>query len=273
MKVLVTGAKGMLGQDLCPILEDNGYDVVETDLHNLDITNLNMCEEFIMNESPDLVIHCAAYTNVDKAEEDVETATLINATGTENVAKACAKADATMVYISTDYVFNGEGTEPYQPNDKTDPLGVYGKTKWQGEEAVKKHCEKYYIARTSWLYGHHGKNFVETMLSLKDKPELKVVDDQIGCPTWTVELANGILKILDKPFGIYQVCGSGVTSWYGFAKEIFEMSGLDVNLKPCTTEEFPRPAKRPKYSVMDNGKLCRDWRLALKDYLELRIEE
>ena len=111
------------------------------------------------------------------------------------------------------------------------------------------------------------------MLSLKDKPELKVVDDQVGCPTWTVELANGILKILDKPFGIYQVCGSGITSWYGFAKEIFEMSGLKVNLKPCTTEDFPRPAKRPKYSVMDNGKLCRDWRLALKDYLELRIEE
>lgn len=273
MKVLVTGAKGMLGQDLCPILEDNGYDVVETDLHNLDITNSKMCEEVIKNESPDLVIHCAAYTNVDKAEEDVDTATLINAAGTENVAKACAKTDVTMVYISTDYVFNGEGTEPYKPNDETAPLGVYGKTKRMGEETVLKHCKKYYIARTSWLYGHHGKNFVETMISLKDKPELKVVNDQIGCPTWTVELSNGIIKLLDKEYGIYHVCGSGSTSWYEFAKEIFELSGLKVNLKPCTTEEFPRPAQRPKFSVMDNGKLCRNWRLALRDYLELRIEE
>ena len=271
MKVLVTGANGMLGQDLCPILEDEGYEVIETDIHNLDITNETQVKEFFLKEKPNFVVHCAAYTNVDKAEEDIETARLINAKGTENIAKACAEIDATMVYISTDYVFNGQGIRPYIPTDKPEPLNNYGLTKFEGEEAVKKYCKKYFIARTSWLYGIHGKNFVETMISLADKPELKVVDDQVGCPTWTVELANGIVKLLEtEDYGIYHVCGSGSTSWYGFAKEIFEKMGLDVNLKPCTTDEFPRPAKRPAYSIMDNNKICKNWKVALKSYLELR---
>ena len=223
------------------------------------------------SERPDFVIHCAAYTNVDKAEEDVETARLINSRGTENIAKTCAKINAVLVYISTDYIFNGNGVKPYLPSDKADPIGVYGLTKWEGEEAVRKYCEKYYIFRTSWLYGVHGKNFVETMISLADKPELKVVDDQIGCPTWTVELANGIVKLISEAnYGTYHICGSGQTSWYGFAKEIFDLAGLKVNLKPCATEEFPRPAKRPKYSVMDNNGICRNWKIALKNYISLR---
>lgn len=277
-KVLVTGANGMLGQDLCPILEDNGYDVVETDVQTLDITNPKMVDEVIGKEKPDFVIHCAAYTNVDKAEEDINTARLINSKGTENIAKTCKKYDAVMVYISTDYVFDGgvnvKRTEPYKPLDKAAPLNNYGLTKWEGEEAVRNNLEKYYICRTSWLYGHHGKNFVETMISLADKPELKVVDDQVGCPTWTVDLANAIVKIIEvKPFGTYHTCGGGNTSWYGFAKEIFNLAGLNVNLKPCTTSEFPRPATRPAYSIMDNGGLCRDWKLALKDYMSLRIEK
>lgn len=270
MKVLVTGANGMLGQDLCPILEDVGAFVIETDVDTLDITNEDMVNNVLNDIHPDMVVHCAAYTNVDKAEEDIETAEKINVKGTENLAKACSKLDITLIYISTDYVFDGEKNTPYLPTDKTNPQNNYGLTKLKGEEAVKKYCEKYYIARTSWLYGHHGKNFVETMLSLADKPELKVVDDQIGCPTWTVELANGILKLLSKPYGTYHVCGSGNTSWYGFAKEIFNQSNIEVNLKPCTTEEFPRPAKRPKYSVMENEKICRNWQVALHDYLELR---
>ena len=270
MKILVTGANGMFGQDLCPILEDVGAFVIETDADTLDTTKSDEVEQALTDIHPDMVIHCAAYTNVDKAEEDVESATLINVTGTENIAKICGKLDIPLIYISTDYVFDGTKTEPYTPDDIPNPLSVYGKTKLQGEEAVKKYCEKYYIARTSWLYGHHGKNFVETMISLAQKDELKVVDDQIGCPTWTVELANGILRLLQKPYGTYHVCGSGSTSWYGFAKEIFEQSNLKVNLKPCTTEEFPRPAKRPKYSVMDNAKICRNWQTALHDYLELR---
>ena len=269
--VLVTGANGMLGQDLCPILEDEGYEVIETDIHNLDITDEKQVFDFLSKEKPNFVVHCAAYTNVDKAEEDIETARLINAKGTENIAKACAEIDATMVYISTDYVFNGQGTRPYLPTDKPEPLNNYGLTKLEGEEAVKKYCKKYFIARTSWLYGIHGKNFVETMISLADRPELKVVDDQVGCPTWTVELANGIVKLLEtEDYGIYHVCGSGSTSWYGFAREIFELLKLNVNLKPCTTDEFPRPAKRPAYSIMDNNKICKNWKVALKSYLELR---
>ncbi len=271
MKVLVTGAKGMLGQDLCPILEDEGYEVIETDLYNLDITNKKNINEFFETSKPDIVIHCAAYTNVDKAEEDKETAFKINFEGTKNIADICKKSNITLVYISTDYVFDGTKEGKYQPNDKPNPINIYGESKLAGEKAVQE-CEKYYITRTSWLYGHHGKNFVETMISLKDNPEIKVVDDQTGCPTWTVELAGGIIKILqeEKPYGIYHVCGSGKTSWYNFAKEIFNIGGFSVNLKPCTTSEFPRPAKRPKNSIMENNKICRDWKTALKEYMDLR---
>ena len=275
MKILVTGADGMLGQDLCPILEDYGHEVIETDLPEIDITKPDVILDVLSSEKPDAVIHCAAYTNVDKAEEDIESARLINKTGTKNVAEVCAKLDIPIVYISTDYVFDGKSNVPYLPNSLKNPINNYGLTKSEGEDEVRKLCEKYYIVRTSWLYGHHGKNFVETMLSLANKDELKVVDDQTGCPTWTVELSNGIAKILEenKPYGIYHVCGSGSTTWYGFAKQIFEFSKLNVNLLPCKTEEFPRPAARPHYSVMNNDKICRDWKLALKDYLDLRIAE
>lgn len=270
-KVLVTGAKGMLGQDLCPMLEKAGYTVIKTDVDNMDITNFENVKSVISKEKPDIIVHCAAYTNVDKAEEDIKTARLINSTGTENVAKICGENDITMVYISTDYVFAGDKKEAYLPDDKTNPINNYGLTKLEGELAVQKYCSKYFIARTSWLYGLYGKNFVETMLSLADKSELKVVNDQVGCPTWTVELAGGILKLLQtKEYGTYHVCGSGQTSWYEFAKEIFKQANLNVNLKPCTTEEFPRLAKRPLCSVMFNNNICRDWKEALKDYFKLR---
>jgi len=270
-KVLVTGANGMLGQDLCPLLEKNGYYVIKTDIDNMDITNAIDVESVFSKENPDIVIHCAAYTNVDKAEEDIQTARLINSVGTENIAKSCAKKDITLVYISTDYVFQGNRKEPYYPNEERNPLNNYGLTKMEGELAVEKYCKKYFITRTAWSYGIYGKNFVETMISLANKPELKVVDDQVGCPTWTVELSNGILKLLEtKNYGIYHVCGSGHTSWYNFAKKIFELENINVNLFPCTTEEFPRPAKRPSYSVMFNNGICRDWEEALKDYLKIR---
>lgn len=273
MKVLITGADGMLGQDLCPILEDNGYDVVETDIKTLDVTDFSLVSSVIKDENPDFVIHCAAYTNVDKAETDLENARLINSKGTENIAKVCANHSIPLVYISTDYVFDGSKKEPYKPSEIPNPVNNYGITKLEGENAVKKYCTQYYIIRTSWLYGHHGKNFVETMLSMKDKKVLTVVDDQIGCPTWTVDLSNGIVEILDKEYGIYHICGGGATTWYEFAKEIFKKSGVQIELKPCSTNEFPREAKRPEYSVMDNGGLCRDWKLALRDYLALRPEE
>lgn len=274
MKVLVTGANGMLGQDLCPMLEDEDFDVIETDIDTLDITKIDEVRRIIEKETPDVIIHCAAYTNVDKAEEDFKTALLINEKGTENIAKICGEKDIILVYISTDYVFDGEKQTPYLPNDQPNPINKYGLSKLKGEEALMSHCQKFYIARTSWLYGHHGKNFVETMISLKDKEEIKVVDDQIGCPTWTCELVEGIIELLieEEPFGIYHICGSGKTSWYGFAKEIFKQTGINVNLKPCTTDEFPRPAKRPKNSILENNNICRDWKLALKDYLALRSE-
>lgn len=273
-KILVTGANGMLGHDLCPTLEDAGFETIETDVDTLDITNFEQAEAFFAQTQPDAVVHCAAYTNVNKAEEDIDTAMKINAEGTENLAKICAKANIPIVYVSTDYVFDGTKNEPYLPYDKPCPVNAYGLTKLKGEEAIQEHCEKFYITRTSWLYGLHGKNFVETMLSLADKPELKVVDDQIGCPTWTQELSNGIATLLSEeaPYGIYHVCGTGKTSWYGFAKEIFELAGLNVNLIPCKSDEFPSPAKRPAYSVMYNDNICRTWKAALKDYMELRGE-
>lgn len=271
MKILVTGANGMLGKDLCPVLEDVGAFVIETDIDNLDITDEEAVAGAISQTHPDMVIHCAAYTNVDAAEKDIETAERINIYGTENLAKSCGKLDIPLVYISTDYVFDGTKNSPYLPDDDPKPLNNYGLTKLRGEEAVKKYCEKYYIVRTSWLYGHHGKNFVETMLKLAaENKEIKVVDDQTGCPTWTIELANGILKLLSMPYGTYHICGSGQTSWYEFAKEIFNQSNISQEVLPCKTEDFPRPAKRPKYSVMDNKGLCRNWQAALHDYLELR---
>ena len=272
-KVLVTGAGGMLGQDLCPMFENAGYEVIKTDVADMDITKKGDVEKVLKNYMPEIVIHCAAYTNVDKAESDIDTARLINVTGTENIACVSSDIDAKVVYISTDYVFNGNGNRPYLPNDKTDPINNYGLTKWEGEEKIKKYCKKYFITRTSWLYGIHGKNFVETMIELANKnlPEIKVVDDQVGCPTWTVELINGIIKLIkENNYGTYHVCGSGYTSWYGFAKKIFELEGLSVNLKPCTTEDFPRPAKRPEYSVMENNGITRNWEEALKDYIKLR---
>ena len=300
MKALITGANGMLGQDLCPTLMDNGYDVIETDIQTLDITDIDMVREVLNKEKPDIVVHCAAYTNVDKAEEEVEKAELINVKGTENIAKICAEIDSTLVYISTDYVFDGTKKEAYLPSDIPNPQNVYGRTKLEGELAVREYCEKFYIARTSWLYGIHGKNFVETMIAIagargafveKDPKHyegdvgaqersssttgafepIKVVDDQIGCPTWTMDLSDGIVKLLEgKDYGIYHLCGAGSTSWYGFAKEIFELAGLKVNLIPCTTDEFPRPAKRPKNSIMKNNGILRDWKKALRDYMNLR---
>lgn len=273
MKILVTGSKGMLGQDLCPVLEDENYEVIETSIENLDITDSNQVKSKISEEKPDIIIHCAGYTNVDLAETEKDVAKKINVDGTENIARICGEKDITLVYISTDYVFDGTKKEAYTPDDKPNPLNYYGQTKYEGEIAVQKYCKKYYIVRTSWLYGHHGKNFVETIISLAKNQEVKVVNDQIGCPTWTMELCEGILDLIQEnpDYGIYHICGDGQTSWYEFAKEIYKNLKLKVNLTPCKTEEFPRPAKRPHFSAMNNG-IYRNWKLALKDYLKLREE-
>ncbi len=271
MNVLVTGSNGMLGRDLCPLLDDRGYETIEAARCDFDITDFSAAEKFIEKNMPEILIHCAAYTNVDRAEED-EMCMKVNAYATENIAKICLKNNITMVYISTDYVFDGTKNSPYLPSDSTNPLNKYGLSKLKGEEAVKKYCEKYYIARTSWLYGHHGNNFVETMISLKDKQELKVVNDQVGCPTWTADLSGAIADLIEEnaEYGIYHLCGSGKATWFEFAKEIFRLCGIEKEITPCTTAEFKRPAKRPAYSVMDNQSRCRDWKAALKDYIELR---
>lgn len=272
-KILVVGAKGMLGQDLCQILKSLGHTVIGTDRTVLDVTAYEQVENVLTKERPDIVINCAAYTNVDNAENDLETAKKVNVGGTENLAKVCSKNDVLLVYISTDYVFDGTKNAKYLSTDKPNPINNYGLTKFEGEKVVQKYCKKYYICRTSWLYGEYGKNFVETMLQLSENlQELNVVDDQMGCPTWTVDLSYMIGNIIAKnlPYGIYHTCGGGSTTWYEFAKEIFKQFGINVKVNPCKTQALSRPAKRPKYSVMDNGGFGRDWKLALKDYVKNR---
>ncbi len=271
--ILLTGANGMFGQDAVKIFSENCYKVIPVDIQDFDITDENSVKNYFANIECDFVLHAAAYTAVDLAEADIEKAFLINEKGTENLAKASAEKNIPIVYISTDYVFDGEKNSAYLPDDKTNPQSVYGKSKLAGELAVQKYNPKHYITRTSWLYGKNGKNFVDTMINLaKTQPLLKIVNDQKGCPTWTYDLAEGILKILKKnsPYGIYHVCGSKNTTWYGFALKIFELKEKEVAVIPVTTDEFPRPAKRPRNSVMENNGLCRNWEDSLKMYLGMQ---
>lgn len=271
--VLITGANGMLGQDAQVLLKKSGFNIIPTDVEELDITDKATVESFFENNQFDYVFHGAAYTNVDGAESNKELAFKINATGTENLAEFCKKYNRVLIYISTDYVFDGEKGSTYKPDDQTNPVNIYGLSKLKGEEAVQNTCDAYYIARTSWLYGHHGNNFVETMIKLGNERDLlTVVDDQIGCPTWTHALINGILTLIkeEKPFGIYHVCGTGKTSWYRFTKKIFEFMDIKTAVEPVTTDKFPRPAQRPKFSAMENDKICPPWEESLQQYLKMR---
>ena len=269
MKILTTGSNGMLGQDMCPVLEDVGAFVIETDIDELDVTNKEQVERVITDSHPDMVVHMAAYTNVNLAETEKDLAAKINVEGTKNIAEICSKKDIPIVYISTDYVFDGEKGSPYEPNDTANPLNHYGLTKLQGEEAIKA-CKKHYIARTSLLYGHHGESFVSKILKQHEEDVIKVVDDQISCPTWTIELANGVLKLLQKPYGTYHICGSGAVSRYEFAKEIYRAFNLDDSkIIPVKTSELSSTVTRPLYTEMNNNGLCRDWRIALKDFVAL----
>lgn len=276
MKVLVTGSNGMLGRDLCPIFEDAGMFVIETSRETFDITDFKTTENYILNVKPQIIVHLAAYTNVDSAETDSKKADLVNHKAVENLAVIAKKADIPIVYISTDYVFDGTKTTPYLPDDPVNPFSVYGKTKALGEKAVIKNTEKHYIVRTSWLYGINGKNFIETMLNLEETDkEIKVVNDQTGSPTYTVDLALGILKLLNKPFGIYHISGEGETTWYDFAREIFAQTGLNPKLTPISTEKYAENqnktiAKRPKYSTLQNSIPMRSWKEALQSYLEYK---
>ena len=282
MKVLVTGANGMLGQDLCPIFEDAGAFVIETDVDTLDITNHEQVKQVLSDIRPDLVVHCAAYTNVDKAEEDLKNAELINVTGTENIAETCGKLGITLVYISTDYVFDGQGTTPWEPDCKDyKPLNVYGQSKLDGELAVSSILEKYFIVRIAWVFGVNGKNFIKTMLRVgKERGAVSVVDDQIGTPTYTYDLARLLVDMIQSDkYGRYHATNEGLCSWYDFAVEIFKQAGMDVKVTPVSTAEYtaayPGQAKRPmnsrisKEKLSDNGfERLPSWQDAVGRYLK-----
>jgi dTDP-4-dehydrorhamnose reductase len=275
-KVLVTGAAGQLGQDVVNTLTEAGYEVHGFGHAELDITNMNQVEQVLGEVQPDIVVHSAAYTKVDQAESDQEAAFAVNAIGTRNIAVVSEALGAKLVYISTDYVFNGEAEVAYTEFDQPTPLGVYGKSKYAGEVFVHDFHSKFFILRTSWVFGAHGGNFVKTMLKLAGtQPELKVVNDQRGCPTYTVDLASFIRDVIETSnYGTYHVSNSGECSWYEFAKTIFELSGKTVKVTPVTTKEFPRPAPRPKNSVFDHMALrlngfgeLPSWRNALERFL------
>ena len=275
MKIFLTGANGQLGRELQKRL--TGTDFMATDLPEMDITDVETVAAMIGDYKPDAVIHCAAYTQVDVAEEKMDLAWRINVIGAQNVAMACRSVNASMVYISTDYVFDGKLGRFYTEFDAVNPLGVYGKSKYAGEVLARQANEKLYVLRTAWLYGE-GPNFVRTMLKLgQERDELQVVNDQYGCPTSTVDLAEAVLRIIGTGrYGTYHVVGSGVTTWHGFARKVFELSGnTRVRVMPVTTEQFVRPALRPAYSPLDTrllrlalGWSPRPWEEALTEYLQ-----
>ena len=276
VKVLITGTNGQLGRELQKQFKGKDVELIPTDVKDLDITDVKAVNKFVTEHKPDVIINCAAHTQVDKCEEQIDLAYKINAIGPKNLASAAFNIGAEIVQVSTDYVFNGEGTTELIEFDTPDPQTVYGKTKLDGENFVKNLNPKHYIVRTAWLYGD-GNNFVKTMIKLSENhSELKVVDDQIGTPTSTVDLANVIIKLIDdKNYGLFHCTCKGVCSWYDFAKEIFRLKNIDIKVIPCTTEEFPRPAKRPKYSVLRNymlelttGDITKQWQESLKDYIE-----
>jgi dTDP-4-dehydrorhamnose reductase len=274
---MIIGSEGMLGHDLVNVLSVE-HEVSTTTIDTLDITDIDKTIKTVKENNPDVLVHAAAFTDVDGGETNPDLAYKVNSIGTRNVAVACRETDCAMVYICTDYVFDGTNTTPYYEYDQTKPLGVYGKTKHLGEVYLRDTLNKFYIVRTAWLYGYHGPNFVTTMLNLaKTTNKISVVNDQVGSPTYTVDLAKAIAQIIKKPsYGIYHVTNSDQCSWFDFAKEIFKLANVEVDLKPVSTEEFPRPAPRPKFSVLENYNWkmegypkIRSYKEALKDYMKL----
>ncbi len=277
MKILIAGSNGMLGHDLQEVLK-NKHELILTTSKTLDITDKNHTIDFILNNKPDIVINSAAYTNVDGCEENQDLAYSVNGQGPKNLAIACSELDIPLVHISTDYVFNGKNNRPWVEDDEIGPISVYGKSKLQGEINIRENLDKFFIIRTAWLYGINGGNFPKTMLELaKTHPEITVVTDEVGCPTYTLDLAKAIAELIESDYyGIYHITNSGSCSWFDFAEYIFEIANLDIKVIPVTASEFARPAPRPSYSVLENKKWLenefkplRNYKEAIKDYIKL----
>ena len=276
MTILISGSKGQLGMELRKLLDEKGMNYTATDSGEMDITNKTAVDAFFQKVNPTLVFHCAAYTAVDKAEDEGKDLNeKVNAIGTKTIAEAAEAHGAVMVYISTDYVFDGNNSKEYTEIDQANPQNEYGRMKYEGEQWVQNICSKYYIIRTSWVFGEFGNNFVYTMLRLaKTHPVLTVVDDQIGRPTWTRTLAAFMLHLLDTDavFGLYHLSNDGSCSWYEFACEI--LKDYDVEVKPVSSAEYPQKAYRPKHSIMDLSKAKETgfqiptWKEALSQFID-----
>lgn len=277
MKVLVTGVKGQLGFDVMRELKKRGHEAVGVDLAEMDITDAGQVRRVMTETAPDAVVHCSAYTAVDRAEDEVELCRQVNAEGTKNIAVLCKELDCKMIYLSTDYIFSGDGERPWEPEDEAHPLNLYGQTKYEGEQEIKSRLNKYFIVRISWVFGINGNNFIKTMLRLgRENGTVKVVDDQIGSPTYTYDLAKLLVDMAEsEAYGAYHATNEGICSWYEFAREIFRAAGMDeVTVTPVSTEEFPVKAKRPKNSRMSKEKLVKngfnklpEWQDAVRRYL------
>lgn len=277
MRILVTGVKGQLGHDVVNECLKRGIEAVGVDIDEMDITDPVAVDRVIGDSKADAVIHCAAYTAVDMAEDNPEVCRRVNIEGPRNIAKTCSRLDIRMLYISTEYVFNGEGERPWEPEDKPAPLSVYGASKYEGELAVQENLKKYFIVRISWAFGINGKNFVRTMLNLsKTRKELNVVNDQIGSPTYTFDLAGLLVDIIQtEKYGVYHATNEGFCSWYEFSCAIFKEAGIEMKVNPVTTAEYPAAkAKRPMNSRMSKEKLTENgfrrlptWQDALKRYI------
>lgn len=279
--ILITGANGQLGSEFQKRTFSLLDEIFYTDVEELDITDLKAVISFIERHDIDTIINCAAYTAVDRAEEDREKAVKVNRDAVANLAKAATKLGCLLIHISTDYVFDGNHDVPYTEKDPVNPQTVYGQTKLEGEQAIKSSGCMYLIIRTAWLYSGFGNNFVKTMLRLADeRKEINVVNDQWGTPTYAGDLADAIIRILERNElpeleGIYHYTNEGVCNWYDFAKEIIELSGKDCIVRPISTEQYPTKAKRPAYSVLDKTKIKKvfdleipDWKDALKRFFE-----
>lgn len=282
MKVLVTGVGGQLGFDVVRELTERGIEAVGVDIREMDITDAESVSRVIRAAAPDAVIHCAAYTAVDAAEENEALCRKVNAEGTRNIAQVCRELDIRLLYISTDYVFGGQGERPWEPEDAREPKSVYGQTKYEGELAVQELLEKYFIVRIAWVFGINGKNFVKTMINLsKTHDTLRVVNDQFGSPTYTYDLSKLLVDMIQtEKYGIYHATNEGVCSWYDFACAIFGEAGLPVRVLPVSTEEYGAKAGRPANSRMSKQKLTDNgfdrlptWQDALRRYVAALREE